>query len=283
MKQEDSTATAAPPPLMPRKVLKALVAVFILLVALPVSLHFLSLPRAPLELARHLAYACPSWAAPLGSDELGRDLLGRALMAGGLSLAVAVGAVLSAWSLAVLFGSLAAWRPGTPLSGTINYIIELLQTIPFIVLAVSLAAVFRPNLLGIALLMGVVASAAPARLVSAELRRVRSARHVTAQVALGHPPMLLFRTAFLPTLALPPAIWLLLLLPELLTVDAGLSLFGLGAQPPTPSLGRMIYDGLNQAQAGWWLPSAPLLVLLILVVTAHFVASYLRKLIPAAL
>lgn len=269
--------------LIPPKVFKALVAVFILLVALPAVLHFLSLPRAPLELARHTPYASPSWAAPLGADELGRDLLGRTLMAGGLSLTVAVGAVLSAWTLAVLLGSLAAWRPNSPLSATIGYIIELLQTIPFIVLAVALAAVFRPDLLGIALLMGIVASAAPARLVSAELRRARSARHVTAQIAFGHPPILLFRTAFLPNLALPPAIWLLLLLPELLTVDAGLSLFGLGAQPPTPSLGRMIYDGLNQAQAGWWLPAAPLLVLLFLVVTAHFVAAYLRKMTPGQL
>jgi peptide/nickel transport system permease protein len=268
---------------MPSKALRASLALFVLLVGLPVFLHFLSLPRAPLELARHAPYASPSWAAPLGSDELGRDLLGRALMAGSLSLAVAVGAVLSAWGLAVSFGSLAAWRPGSLLAGSVGYFVDLLQTIPFIVLAVALAAVFRPGFIGIALLMGVVASAAPARLVSAELRRARSARHVTAQIALGHPPFLLFRTAFLPNLALPPAIWLLLLLPELLTVDAGLSLFGLGAQPPIPSLGRMIYDGLNQAQAGWWLPSAPLLVLLFLVVTAHFVASYLRKLVPGNL
>ncbi len=281
MKPDDSTPTRVP--LIPPKVLKALVVVLVLLVALPASLRFLSLPRAPLELARHTPYASPSWAAPLGADELGRDLLGRALMAGGLSLAVAVGAVLSAWTLAVLLGSLAAWRPSSPVSATINYVIELLQTIPFIVLAVALAAVFRPNLVGIAFLMGVVASAAPARLVSAEVRRARSARHVTAQIALGHPPLLLFRTAFLPNLALPPAIWLLLLLPELMTVDAGLSLFGLGAQPPTPSIGRMIYDGLNQAQAGWWLPSAPLLVLIFLVVTAHFATSYLRKLTPGAL
>jgi len=281
MKQNDSAAGRSRP--TPSKALRASVALLVLLVGLPTLLHFLSLPRAPLELARHAPYASPSWTAPLGSDELGRDLLGRALMAGGLSLAVAVGAVLSAWGLAVSFGSLAAWRPGSLLSGSVGYFVELLQTIPFIVLAVALAAVFRPGFVGIALLMGVVASAAPARLVSAELRRARSARHVTAQIALGHPPFLLFRTAFLPNLALPPAIWLLLLLPELLTVDAGLSLFGLGAQPPTPSLGRMIYDGLNQAQAGWWLASAPLLVLLFLVITAHFVASYLRRLTPGEL
>lgn len=266
------------PPSQAAKVSATLLA---LLVGLPLVLYSLSRCRAPLQLGKHPLYAAPSWAVPFGADELGRDILGRVLMAGGLSLAVAAGAVLAAWVLAVALGTLAAWRPGSLLARSVAYLLDLVQTVPFIVLAVALAAVFQPGFVGIALLMGAVASAAPARVVAAELRQTRSSRHVTAQVALGHPPWLVFRTAFLPRLALPPAIWLLLVLPELLTVDAGLSLFGLGAQPPTPSLGRMIYNGLNQAQAGWWLPVAPTLILILLVVSAHFVTTYLRKLVPA--
>ena len=71
-------------------------------------------------------------------------------MAGSLSLAVAVGAVLSALALSISFGFLAAWRPGSLLAGGVAYFIDLLQTIPFIVLAVALAAVFRLGFIGIA-------------------------------------------------------------------------------------------------------------------------------------
>lgn len=262
------------------KAAKASTTLLALLVGLPFLFYSVSWCRDPLQLGKHPPYATPSWGVPLGADELGRDILGRVFMAGGLSLAVAVGAVLAAWVMAVALGAFAAWRSGSLGARSAGYFIDLMQTIPFIVLAVALAAVFQPGFVGIALLMGVVASAAPARVVSAELRQARSSRYVTAQMALGHPPWLVFRTAFLPRLVLPPAIWLLLVLPELLTVDAGLSLFGLGAQPPVPSLGRMIYDGLNQAQAGWWLPTAPILILVCLVVVSHFVTGYLRKLLP---
>ncbi len=261
---------------------QAVIWLLTLFVGLPLILAGFGWLGSPYALAALPAYAEPSISAPFGADELGRNLCARTLMAGGLSLAVAGGAAVVAWTLAVILGGLAAWTPGTWLARLVGYGLDLLQTIPFILLAVSLAAVFEAQLVGLAVLLGIAAAPAPARLVIAEIQAVRSSRFVRAQRAFGHPGGLLFRTAFLPRLIVPPLLWLLLLLPELLTVDAGLALFGLGAQPPTPTLGRLIYDGLNQAQAGWWLPLAPTSVLLTLVVFAHFVATRLRGLLQPA-
>lgn len=248
-----------------------------LLLALPAVLYVGSIPFKPLELRHHAPYEAPGAQAVLGADELGRSVAGRTLMAGALSMGVALIAALIAWSLAVVLGIVAGWRSNSLLSNAITYVLDLLQTIPFIVLTVAISAVVRPGILGIGVIMGVIASAAPARIVAAEVAKLHSARHVTAQNAFGHPPFLIFRTTYLPQVAFPPALWLLLVLPELLTVDAGLSFFALGAQPPTPSLGRMIFDGLNQAQAGWWLPVAPLSVLCLLVVLCHFTAAFVRR------
>lgn len=248
-----------------------------LFVALPLLLASLGWAGRPYALAALPAYAAPAVSAPFGADELGRNLCARTLLAGGLSLAVAGGAAVVAWTLAVILGGLAAWAPGAWLARFVGFGLDLLQTIPFILLAVSLAAVFEARVAGLAVLLGIAAAPAPARLVIAEMQSVRNASFVRAQRAFGYPPGLLFRTAFLPRLVVPPLLWLLLLLPELLTIDAGLALFGLGAQPPIPTLGRLIYDGLNQAEAGWWLPVAPTLVLLFLIVLAHFVATRLRS------
>jgi peptide/nickel transport system permease protein len=261
---------------------QAVIWLLALFVVLPLTLAGFGWLGSPFVLAALPAYAEPALSAPLGADELGRNLCARTLMAGGLSLAVAGGAAIVAWTLAVILGGLAAWSPGTWLARLVGYGLDLLQTIPFILLAVSLAAVFEAQLVGLAILLGIAAAPAPARLVIAEMQAVRNSRFVRAQRAFGHPPGLLFRTAYLPRLIVPPLLWLLLLLPELLTVDAGLALFGLGAQPPTPTLGRLIYDGLNQAQAGWWLPFAPASVLLTLVVFAHFVATRLRGILQPA-
>ncbi|MBE0541756.1 MAG: ABC transporter permease [Verrucomicrobia bacterium] len=196
-----------------------------------------------------------------GTDSLGRDHFARTMLATGLSLRVAGRAFVLAFVLALLLGSIAGLCKGRWPDRLITYIISVIHTVPFILLAVALAAVLQASLEVIYLIVGGIAWAPPARIVRAEVARMRGARFVIAERAYGVPPVTIFLRSILPTAVLAPFISLLYLLPELVGLDVGLSYFGLGAQPPTPTLGRLIFDGLGYLRTAWWISLLPALVL----------------------
>jgi len=203
----------------------------------------------------------PTASKPFGTDSLGRDHFTRTMLATGLSLKVAGRAFLVAFVLAVLLGSIAGVYKDRWPDRVLSYLISLVHTVPFILLAVALASVLRADLNMIYLIVGGIAWAPPARIVRAQVARLRDARFVVAQKAYGMSPVAIFWRSILPAVALPPFISLLYLLPELVGLDVGLSYFGLGAQPPTPTLGRLIFDGLAYLRSAWWISLMPALVL----------------------
>lgn len=203
----------------------------------------------------------PQFAHPFGTDNLGRDLLARTLFATGLSLSVAGRAFVLALVLAITLGTVAGLAKDRWPDCVISYIIALIFTVPFILLSVALAAVLRADINLIYVIIGCIAWAPPARLVRAEVARLREARFVVAQRAYGMGPGSIFFRSILPMVLLPPFISLLFLTPELVGIDVGLSYFGLGAQPPTPTVGRLIFDGVNFLRSAWWVPVLPTLVL----------------------
>lgn len=203
----------------------------------------------------------PSASQPFGTDSLGRNHFSRTMLATGLSLKVAGRAFLVAFTLAVLLGSIAGIYKDRWPDRFLSYLISLIHTVPFILLAVALAAVFRADLNVIYLIVGGIAWAPPARIVRAQVARMSDARYVVAQKAFGMSSVAIYCRSILPAVALPPFISLLYLLPELVGLDVGLSYFGLGAQPPIPTLGRLIFDGLSYLRSAWWISLLPALVL----------------------
>lgn len=208
----------------------------------------------------------PSPAHPFGTDEIGRDMLARTLVAVSMGFRGSSAALLVAGSLAIVLGGLAGWCRQTPLDWAISWVISLLHTVPFLLVVAAAAAVLRPGWIETYLLVGAVAWATPARLVRAEVMRVRASRHVAAMRAYGMPlPLLLLRAA-VPVAAAPVVLSLVMFLPELLVLDVALSFFGLGAQPPTPTLGRLILSGFSRLESAPWLSLFPALCLVLLCV-----------------
>ena len=206
-----------------------------------------------------------------GTDALGRDHFARTMLATGLSLGAAGRAFLVAFVLALLLGSLAGLCKDRWPDRIISYVISIILTVPFILLAVALAAVLRADLNTIYLIVGGIAWAPPARIVRSEVARMRDARFVISGKAFGIPPMAIFFHSILPVVILPPFISLLYLLPELVGLDVGLSFFGLGAQPPIPTLGRLIFDGMNYLRSAWWLALLPAIVLVVFFLLLYMV------------
>lgn len=217
----------------------------------------------------------PSMQIWFGTDSLGRDLLARSLTATAISLRVAGQAMAIAYGLALILGTIAGYWSNRWPDKLISYLIALLHTVPFILIVIACATVLGGGLNVIYVIIGCVAWAAPARLVRLEVMQLRQASFVRAQRALGFGWFMIFRRAILPLAFSPPLIALLFLTPEIIGLDVGLSYFGLGAQPPTPTIGRLIFEGANNYTSGWWLPILPAFILILIAVLA-------QKMVPSS-
>jgi peptide/nickel transport system permease protein len=208
------------------------------------------------------AYVAPTSGHPFGTDGLGRDLLARTISATGLSLRVVQQSVVLSFFLALALGGLAGYFQGRWLDTVVTWTISLLFTIPFILIVVAVFAVAEPSLDRAYLVIGCIGWAAPARIVREEVIRVRASQFVLAERAYGYSDPRILAKSILPVCSLPAFLSLLYFVPELIGLEVGLSFFGLGADPPTPTLGGLIYNGLSEFSTGWWLPVMPALSLL---------------------
>lgn len=205
----------------------------------------------------------PSTGALFGTDELGRDMTARCLVALSLGIRGAALALLTAGVLAIVLGGAAGWWRGTWLDGFISWWIGVLHTVPFLLLIAALGAVLQASWTFVYFLAGCVVWATPARLVRAEVMRVRTAHYTVATRAMGFGTRALLLRVITPT-ALPSVVLsLLMIFPELLILDIGLSFFGVGAEPPTPTLGRLLFDGFNKLHSAPWLSIFPFLSLIL--------------------
>lgn len=229
-----------------------------ILVALPLLCVFVSgkaLDPYSIDPARAFAEPGPGeWA---GRDKLGRDYLARVILGTGKSVLAAALAAGTAIVVAVLAGVAAGWKSDSLTDAVLGYLKSLLFTVPFFLVAVAIGTVLRADLFGIYLIVGLVMWAPAARIARTESIRVRSSLNAIASRAYGFTPFQQFRRVFLPQVTLAPAVSILYLLPELLGLDVGLSFFGLGATPPDPTLGRLVFEGIAAFPSAWWLLAVP--------------------------
>jgi peptide/nickel transport system permease protein len=219
----------------------------------------------------------PSREFRFGTDALGRSVWDRTLLGAALSFRTVAGSLAVAFPLSLMLGGVAGLTAGRWPDHAITWLIALLHTIPFFLLVVAMAAVLGPGTGALPWLIGVVVWAAPARIVRAEVQRLSAAPFVRAERALGCGGTTTFLRSLLPFAVAPAAVSLLYLFPEIIGIDAVLSLFGLGAQPPTPTLGGLIYDGIRRWDAAPWLAGLPTLALIGYCFALHILADRLAS------
>ncbi|MGE5347002.1 MAG: ABC transporter permease [Acidithiobacillales bacterium] len=218
----------------------------------------------------------PSASHWLGTDELGRDVLSRLLHGGRIS----VGAGLLACAIALLAGSLLGALAGLAGGRTdrlVLFVIEVVQSVPALVLVAALAAFLPPSFFLAALLIGLTGWTDSARIVRAESRRLRGAPFVEAARAAGAAPARLLFRHLLPH-ALPPA---LVTAPYVLgaavLTEAGLSFLGLGTPPPAASWGRSLADARDVLTVAPWCVVPPAVALVLLVLSARRLGDALAE------
>ncbi|MFJ9693961.1 ABC transporter permease [Kitasatospora sp. NPDC101183] len=237
-------------------------AALVLLVVLLGLLGPLLLDADPYRQGRD-ALAGPAWAHPLGTDEVGRDLLARVLAGVRTDLLVCLLAVPAAAVLGTLLGLLGGLN--RLLGELVQRLFDLLLGFHGLLLGLALALLVRPGPTTVA--ATIVLSALPSfgRQARAALLGQLARDHVVAARVLGVPRGRVLRRHVLPNVVDATTALLAVAMAHAVKIEGGLSVLGLGVQPPAPALGAMINAGSKYLflQPGYALAPVALLGLLV--------------------
>ncbi|MEU6559760.1 ABC transporter permease [Nocardia nova] len=222
-------------------------------------------PRAAVPAEKFRGPSPQHW---FGTDNLGRDMYTRMVHGATATLSATVLAVL----LGLVVGSaigLVCGTAGGILDTVVMRGVDVLLAIPELLSALVLITVLGPGTRNVAIAVGVALVARFARVMRAEVLRVRRAPYVEAAFASGvrwHTVVLrhILRTAYTPVVALAAVEFGVAVL-----AISSLSFLGYGAAPPSPEWGSLISEGRNYLVLAWWMTTLPGLVIVAVVLAAQ--------------
>jgi peptide/nickel transport system permease protein len=215
---------------------------------------FVWLPHDPDAADFTARLAPPSPSHPLGTDHFGRDLLSRTMAGARNALYVGLVAVGIALSVGTALGVMAGYSGGW-VDRVTSGLLEALYAFPAVLLALLLAAAWRPGATSSMTAVGIALVPVFARIARAGVLATKHLPYVEAARALGASTARLIFRHVLPNVAGPLVVQASLAMGAAVLIEAALSYLGLGTQPPTASWGRM----LREAQSFLFLSPHPTL------------------------
>jgi peptide/nickel transport system permease protein len=213
-------------------------------------------PYDPIHTDLKIPLAPPSRAHWFGTDSLGRDVASRVLAGARYSVPTGFAVVAAAMLVGLLVGALAGFLGGW-VDEALMRITDLFLAFPSLILAMAIAGALGPSLPNALAAISITWWPAYARLVRAEVMKVRTAQYVEAARALGVPGGAILVRHILPNCMAPVVVQATLDLGSVILTAAGLSFIGFGAQPPTPEWGAMINDGRVYMASHPWVVAFP--------------------------
>ncbi len=256
---EAALLPAAPRALRPRVRVKPLFAVgVVIMLALLAcaAVPGLIAPYSPLRFDYRALLKPPSLAHPFGTDNFGRDVLSRVIWATRVDLEIAVFSTLFPVLFGTLAGALVGYFQGIA-DAVLLRLVDLLLTLPFLVLVIAIVAVLGPGLVNMYVAVSVVGWVFYARLMRGEILAQKRRDYPAAARALGYGwPRILFRH-LVPNAVQPIVVYLMTDMALCILLGSSLGYLGLGAQPPTAEWGVLIADGKNFMTTAWWIAVFP--------------------------
>jgi peptide/nickel transport system permease protein len=251
------------------------IVIMLVLVAIAISAPWIA-PHDPEAIDSTRILAPPTWDHPFGSDALGRDVLSRVMYAFRVSLAVALGSVALAFLIAVPLG-LASGFGGGWLDTIIMRPLDLLLALPALLLAITLIAIVGPGASVALIAIGIIYLPIIARVVRGSVLITKGLPYVDGARARGASELTVLRRHILPNSMGPTLIQGTVLIAFAIQIEAALSFLGLGAQPPTPSLGVMLNEGRDVLTLAPWVEIFPGIAIAITVLAFTLIGDGLRR------
>ncbi len=202
---------------------------------------------------------------PFGTDELGRDVFSRVVSGARVSLLIALSSTLLAGTIGTAIGLIGGYAGGR-WDRLTTWLGDVQMAIPFVVVAIGIAASFKPSALNVIVILGFTGWATYARVARLAAQPLRTAEFVqSAKVSGAGNSRVLFRH-ILPMI-LPPIVAIASQQAgAMMLYEAALSYLGLGVPGGTITWGGMIADSRETAQVAWWATVAPGLAIVFVVI-----------------
>jgi peptide/nickel transport system permease protein len=217
----------------------------------------------------------PSMLHWFGTDEIGRDVLSRVIWGTRASLSAGLVSVSLALAAGVPIGLVSGYLGGL-VDGTLMRMIDAMLAIPFLILAIALAAFLGPSLANAMIAIGVSQTPIFARLTRGQVLTVKHEDYIEAARAVGNPHYRIVLRHILPNIVPPLLVQATLAAATAIIAEAALSFLGLGEQPPDPSWGSMLNTAKNFISQAPWMALWPGLAIFLLVLSLNLFGDGLR-------
>jgi peptide/nickel transport system permease protein len=230
------------------------------------------------------AWAHPGGRFPLGTDHLGRSVLTQFIWGSRISLLVGLAATLLAILIGSLIGVTAGFFAGYT-GGLLMRVTEWFLVIPFLPLAIALAAVLGPSITNIILVIGVTSWPSTARLIRAQVLTLKERLYVDRSRALGASDWHIMGRHILPNVSSLILANLTLTVPIAILSETTLSFLGLG-DPSRASWGKMLQEGFEAGaltEQAWWYYIPPGIGIMLVVLAFTLVGQALEEVLDPRL
>lgn len=205
----------------------------------------------------------------LGTDDVGYDVWSRLLFGLRTSMIVGFGAISIAIAVGTLLGLVAGYFGGS-IDQVLSRFIDIVQTMPSLLVAIVVVSIVGPGLTTILFAIGFVSWPEAARLVRGQVLSIREANYITAARLLGVKDRVILRRHVLPGVLGPLSVAATFGAANAVLMEASLSFVGLGVRPPTPSLGSSVSSARSVdvlTNLPWvWVPPAIAIAIVVLAV-----------------
>ncbi|MCL6452776.1 MAG: ABC transporter permease [Alicyclobacillus sp.] len=217
----------------------------------------------------------PSHQFLLGTDPEGRDVLSRVIFGARVSLEVGVFAALISLVIGVVLGVVSGYFGGW-VDMVIMRFTDIILAFPFLLFVIALVAILQPSVANVYIAIGVLGWAQMARIIRGQVLQVKEFEYVQAARAIGARAGFIIFKEILPNVLAPVIVFTTLNVGTNILIESSLSFLGIGVQPPHPSWGNMLQEGMTVMQLAPWMIYVPGLSLLLAVLGFNLLGDGLR-------
>jgi peptide/nickel transport system permease protein len=257
------------------------VSILMIVLVIPAIFADLIAPHDPIQTNIRARLLPPFWAGGgssdhlLGTDRLGRDILSRMIFGARISASVSLSALAIGGTLGTALGLTAGYFGGW-VDHLIMRIVDMMLSMPLILLALVMVVLFEPGITTTILVVALLLWARYARQIRAEVLTIKETDYVArARVAGASNLRIIFRHIF-PNVANTLIVLATLQVGTVILLEASLSFLGAGIPPPDPAWGLMVAEGRDFIATSWWLSMIPGMGILLTVMSMNILGDWLR-------